>query len=92
MNKILDELPFWPVIIIASVFALMPFGEPHLWAKMMMLRDGVPLAPIDWFDLLVHGGPVIIAALRVWRKLQVDGEASRAQGSNKDASDTEGES
>lgn len=92
MNKILDELPFWPVIIIATVFALMPFGEPHLWAKMMMLRDGAALAPIDWFDLLVHGGPVIIAALRVWRRMQVSGEASGASNASKDASDTDSES
>ena len=84
MNKILDELPLWPVLIIATIFALMPFSAPHLWGKMVMLRDGVPLAPIDWFDLLVHGGPVIIAALRVWRALQVRGQAANAEASKTD--------
>lgn len=76
VKKILDELPLWPVIIIATIFALMPFGEPHLWSKMKMLAGGVPLAPIDWFDILVHGGPPVLAALKVWRHLQVRGEAS----------------
>lgn len=88
MNKILDELPFWPVMIIAAVFALMPFGEPHLWAKIKMLRDGLPLAPIDWFDVVVHGGPVVIAALRVWRELQVRGAAPDA--ASDDGTDGEG--
>ena len=75
LNKTLDALPFWPVVILAVIFALMPFGEPHLVAKFIMLRDGVTLLPIDWFDIVVHAGPILIAALKVRRELQKRGEA-----------------
>ena len=84
INKILDELPLVPLVIIATVFALMPFTPPHLWAKIVMLRDGVPLAPIDWFDLFVHGGPIVLASLRVWRHLKVQSEAASNTPENKD--------
>jgi len=71
VNKTLDQLPLWPVVILATIFVLMPFGEPHLVSKMKMLRDGVPLIPIDWFDIVVHAGPVVIAAMKVRRVVQL---------------------
>lgn len=76
VKKILDQLPLWPIVILAIIFALMPFGEPHLVSKMIMLRDGVPLIPIDWFDIVVHAGPVVIAAMKIRRVLQLRSVAS----------------
>ena len=82
LKKILDALPLWPIVIVATIFALMPFGEPHLVSKFTMLRDGEALLPIDWFDIVVHAGPVIIAALKVRRELQVRAEAKDTPGAD----------
>jgi len=71
VNKILDEVPLWPIVIVAIVFLFTPFRAPHLWAKIQMFRNGVPLAPVDWFDLMVHTLPALIAVLRVRRAVQV---------------------
>jgi hypothetical protein len=97
LNKILDDLPLWPLIIIGAVFMAMPFGAPHLLAKIQMLRDGVPLAAVDWFDVFVHGAPATIAALRVWRELQLRGQTkdpqeAPANASANDTSDSDSES
>lgn len=51
---------FTYLIIAAVVMALLPFGEtPHLWQKLMLLKDGYLHQPMDWFDLLLHGGPAV---------------------------------
>ncbi len=51
---------FTYLIIGAIVMALLPFGEtPHLWQKLMLLKDGYLHQPMDWFDLLLHGGPLV---------------------------------
>lgn len=76
VKKIIDGLPFWPIIIIAVIFGLMPFGEPHLVSKFNMLRDGVALLPIDWFDIVVHAGPLVLAAIKIRREAQVRAQAS----------------
>jgi len=55
---------FTYLIIAAVVMALLPFGEtPHLWQKLMLLKDGYLHQPMDWFDLLLHGGPAVGVAL-----------------------------
>jgi hypothetical protein len=75
VNKILDKLPFGPVMFLGVVFALMPIvPEPHLWQKAMMIKDGVPLAPIDWFDIVLHGGAGALVILKVLRERQVRAE------------------
>ena len=89
MNKLLDKLPFGPVIFLGTVFALMPIlPEPHLWQKAMMIKDGVPLAPIDWFDIVLHGGSAALVIAKVWRDRQVRAAGATAglAGSN-DAND-----
>ena len=85
LNKILDDLPLWPIVIIASIFALVPFGEPHLLSKFKMLRDGVPLIPVDWFDIVVHAGPLVLAAIKVRRELQVRAESAANTNTTPDA-------
>lgn len=76
IKKILDELPLWPIVIISIIFGFMPFGEPHLVSKFIMLRDGVVLIPIDWFDIFVHAGPLVLAAFKIRREVQVRAQAS----------------
>ncbi len=57
----LDRLP-WPSLILASLMlGLAPFfPEPHLWEKLKMLVAGELSRPIDIFDLLLHGAPVML--------------------------------
>ena len=52
----LDSLP-WAILIIGSLtLGLAPFfPEPHLVEKLRMLGNGELKAPLDWFDLLMHG-------------------------------------
>lgn len=52
----LDSLP-WAILIIGSLtLGLAPFfPEPHLVEKLRMLGNGELKAPLDWFDLFMHG-------------------------------------
>jgi len=69
--KIIDNLPFGPVIFLGTVFAFMPFvPEPHLWQKAMMIANGLYMAPIDWFDIFVHGGPALLVIIKLTRHLK----------------------
>lgn len=69
--KIIDNLPFGPVMFLGTIFALMPFTpEPHLWQKAMMIANGLYMAPIDWFDIFVHGGPALLVIVKLTRHLQ----------------------
>lgn len=63
------------LIIMALIMAVLPFGEqPHLWQKLLLLKDGYLHKPMDWFDLLLHGGPlvgvVVILAMRGLNRLR----------------------
>jgi hypothetical protein len=41
--------------------------EPHLWEKLKMLADGELVKTIDILDLLMHGTPVLLLAIRLVR-------------------------
>lgn len=57
----LDRLPWSPVILVALLLGLAPFApEPHLWEKLKMLTAGELKRPIDIFDLVMHGAPVLL--------------------------------
>jgi hypothetical protein len=66
MRRILQSLP-WPLVIMACVtLGLAPFRPmPHVWEKLRMLMGGSLSAPADIFDLLMHGLPWIILALKL---------------------------
>lgn len=68
----LDRTPIGPLAVVAGLLALAPFvPEPHLLEKMRMLAAGTLTRPIDIFDLLLHGGPLLLLAvllLRRWRR------------------------
>ena len=68
MLKWIDKLPIKALAIVAVFFALMPIvPEPHLLEKLRMLFQGTLTRPIDIFDLLMHGLPIIILAIRLIR-------------------------
>ncbi len=66
--KWLDSIPLAVIIPLAVLLALAPFTpEPHLWQKLKMLMAGELVRAIDIFDLLLHGGPLILLLLRLAR-------------------------
>ena len=64
--KWLDKVPMSLLLPAAVLLALLPFTpEPHLWEKLNMLADGTLVRPIDIFDLLLHGVPLLLVALKL---------------------------
>ncbi|MDH3979162.1 MAG: RND transporter [Gammaproteobacteria bacterium] len=65
--KWIEKIPLLLILPIAVFLALAPFQpEPHLWEKLNMLFDGSLSRPIDIFDLLLHGTPLVILALKLY--------------------------
>lgn len=66
--KWLDKIPLGTLVIAALLLGLAPFApEPHLWEKLKMLADGTLVKPIDIFDLLMHGTPVVLLVIKLVR-------------------------
>ena len=68
--RILDHL-HWSVLIIAALtLGLTPFvPEPHVWEKLKMLMAGTLSRPVDIFDLVLHGAPWLLIALKGLREI-----------------------
>jgi hypothetical protein len=65
----LDRIPLKWLIAVAVWMALAPFTpEPHLVEKLRMLTQGTLTRPLDVFDLLLHAAPLLLLALRLWRR------------------------
>ena len=56
-----------PIMIIASLaIGLAPFSPPHVLGKMQWVLGGaVGMTPMDWFDLLMHGLPLLFAVFSI---------------------------
>jgi len=66
--RLLDELPLWIAVFLALTLGLSPFlPEPHLVEKLRMLRAGELRAPLDIFDLLLHGLPWLLLIAKLLR-------------------------
>ena len=62
----LDRIPLLLLVPLALFLGLAPFApEPHLWEKLKMLAGGTLSRPIDILDLLYHGVPVLLLALKL---------------------------
>ena len=69
--KWLDRIPYIFIVPLAVFLALAPFSpEPHLWEKLKMLFAGTLVRPIDIFDLLLHGTPLLVLVLKILRGTQ----------------------
>jgi hypothetical protein len=65
----LDRIPWASLAIAALLLGLAPFvPEPHLWEKLKMLAAGTLVRPIDIFDLLMHGTPLLLLLLKLYRQ------------------------
>lgn len=70
--KWLDKIPMSILLPLAVFLALAPFvPEPHLWEKLKMLAAGTLVRPIDMFDLLMHGTPLLLLLLKLVRQLSL---------------------
>lgn len=66
--KFIDKLPLMPLVLISIMLGLAPFvPEPHLWEKLKMLFNGELSKPIDIFDLIMHGTPAVLLAIKLIR-------------------------
>ena len=69
MMRWLDKIPLYMLLIAALTLGLAPFlPQPHVLEKLQMLLAGTLTTPIDIFDLLLHGTPIVLLALKVLRK------------------------
>jgi len=66
MRRLLENIPFTPLVVVALTLGLAPFvPEPHIWQKIKMLISGELVRPLDMFDLLFHGSPWILLGLKL---------------------------
>lgn len=64
----LDEFSLPLILLACLLLGLAPFvPEPHVWEKLKLLFDGGLVRPLDMFDLLLHGAPFLVLALKLWR-------------------------
>lgn len=72
--KWLDRLPLSFLVIAVLTLGLAPFlPEPHVWEKLRMLATGTLSRPIDIFDLVLHGTPWVLLALKLARQAGAGG-------------------
>jgi hypothetical protein len=69
-QQLLRKIPTFQLALIALMLGLAPFvPEPHLFEKIKMLAAGELSKPIDIFDLIMHGTPLILLVLKLtWAK------------------------
>lgn len=68
----LDRIAWVIVVPLALLLGLAPFvPEPHLWEKLKLLAAGDLRRPVDVFDLLYHGAPVVLLTLKLLRLVQL---------------------
>ncbi len=71
MLKWLDSIPLSLLIIAAVILGGAPFiPEPHIVEKIRMLANGTLSRPIDIFDLVYHGLPLLLLVLKLARIAQ----------------------
>lgn len=64
----IDSLPLATLVMASILLGLAPlFPEPHLVEKTRWLMEGHPFKLIDVFDVLMHGAPLVLLAVRLAR-------------------------
>jgi len=65
MLKLLDQIPYLPLILLAVFMLLAPFRPmPHVVEKLIMLKNGALTRPLDIFDLFFHLAPSLLLLLK----------------------------
>jgi len=64
----LDKIPFGILLVVAVFMLLAPFRPmPHVFEKLIMLKNGGLTKPIDIFDLCFHLIPTVLLILKIFR-------------------------
>lgn len=67
--KWLDRFPLGLLVLVAAWMAVAPLQpEPHLIEKWRWLMQGQLVQPLDVFDLLLHTTPLLLLAMKLWRR------------------------
>jgi hypothetical protein len=70
----LDSIPYPLLIIIAVFMAVAPvLPMPHLVEKLIMLKNGTLIKPLDIFDLLLHATPLMVLAAKLIKDYALKG-------------------
>jgi hypothetical protein len=70
MLKLLDQVPYTLLIVLAVWMLLAPFRPmPHVLEKLIMLKNGTLNRPIDIFDLFFHLLPTAVLLAKWIRDL-----------------------
>ncbi|MCP3971792.1 MAG: RND transporter [Rhodobacteraceae bacterium] len=68
MFALIDRFPLGMLVMVCATLGLAPFvPEPHVWEKLKMLAGGELARPVDMFDLVFHGLPWLVLALKLGR-------------------------
>ncbi|MFT6452227.1 MAG: hypothetical protein ACJA06_001720 [Halocynthiibacter sp.] len=70
MIKFIDQTSLGFFALAAFTLGLAPFAPPHLWEKLGMLFTGALGAPMDIFDLALHGAPWLFFIAKIVRVVQ----------------------
>lgn len=70
MMDLLDKLPLSAVVVLCLTLGLAPFAPPHIWEKLVMLKNGELSRPLDWFDLFYHGVPWLLLIIKAAASLK----------------------
>lgn len=63
LTRLFAAIPWTLLLPVAIILGLAPFRpEPHLVEKLRMLANGQLTAPINIFDLFLHGAPLLLIA------------------------------
>lgn len=70
MWDFIDRIPY-PILVFAAILMLLaPFYPmPHVWEKLIMLKEGTLKKPIDIFDLFFHLAPTIVLLVKFFRSV-----------------------
>jgi hypothetical protein len=64
LTDTIAALPWATIVVACLTLGLAPFTPPHIVEKLGMLFSGKLVKPIDWFDLVLHGTPWALAAVK----------------------------
>ena len=66
MKSAIQRLPTSLVLLACGTLGLAPFFPmPHIWEKILMLINGLPMQAMDYFDFVFHGMPWAVLALKL---------------------------
>ena len=66
MAGLLEKIPYTILVPVTVLMLLAPFKPmPHVYEKLIMLKEGTLSRPVDIFDLFYHLTPLVILIIKV---------------------------